>query len=366
MTKIIVLGTRGFPNVQGGVETHCLHLYSRLVKLGYDVTVITRKPYIDISIKEFEGVKFSPLWCPKSKFLEAFIHTFLGVFKARFMGCDVLHIHAIGPSIMVPLARILGLKVVITHHGPDYDRAKWNNIAKFVLKTGEGFGCMFANKIITISKHIADMIKALYSKDAIIIPNGVDMPEIIEDPAILDEYNLQKGKYSLTVGRFVPEKGFHDLIEAFSDCSEDSKIVIVGDADHHDEYSQNLRKLAAENKNVILTGRLTGKPLQVLYSNAQLFVLPSYHEGLPIVLLEAMSYGLNCIVSDIPANRAVELEGNRYFIAGDIVKLYEIIQYFKDNPLTAEQKQSQLDLIKTKYNWDTIATETVKVLDLSV
>ncbi|NUO09644.1 MAG: glycosyltransferase family 4 protein [Candidatus Brocadia sp.] len=367
--KICVLGTRGFPQIQGGVESHCENLYPHLVKKGCKVIVFTRKPYVNTPFDTYQGVKLIPLFSTKNKLLEAFLHTFVGIFAARMFSPDILHIHAIGPSLFIPVARLLGLKVIMTNHGPDYQRKKWGKLAKSVLKLGEILGSKWANGIICISESIGNRIKEKYKKDVSVIPNGVTIPEILYTEVALKKYTLQKGKYLLAVGRFVPEKGFHDLIEAFNQFSslnsqpstENWKLVIVGRADHEDKYSVDLKEKASKNKKIVLTGFLKGVPLHELYSNAGLFVLPSYYEGLPIVLLEAMSYGLSCIASDIPANKNVELCGNRFFKAGDINALCTKIKEFIDNPLTEEGKSKQVGMIAEKYNWERISEKTMKV-----
>ncbi|MBM4055127.1 MAG: glycosyltransferase family 4 protein [Planctomycetes bacterium] len=374
--KIAVLGTRGFPHVQGGVEAHCENLYPQLAKRGCDVVVFARKPYVNGGNTFYKGVHLIPLFCPKNKFLEAFIHTFIGIFAARKYSPDILHIHAIGPSLMIPLARLLGLKVVMTHHGPDYQRKKWGKLAKIALQLGERCGCNWANSIITISDTIADHVKNRYQKCSSVIPNGVILPDILQSNGSLLKYGLTKGNYVLTVGRFVPEKGFHDLITAFNqlhdvDCKSPAdknpqqknhwKLVIVGDADHEDAYSINLKAQAKGNNNIILTGFLTGNPLKELYSNAGIFVLPSYYEGLPIVLLEALSYGLSCIASDIPANKNVKLSDDRFFEAGNITALIYKIRTFMTKPINDEDKKAQRKMIAAKYDWANIAEETLRV-----
>jgi glycosyltransferase involved in cell wall biosynthesis len=267
----------------------------------------------------------------------------------------------------------------MTHHGPDYKRKKWGKLAKFVLKLGERLGCKWANCIITISGTVSDHVRKKYERDVTIIPNGVTMPEILQSNNSLKEYGLDKGKYLLSVGRFVPEKGFHDLIDSFNQLltcnsksqylnnqfpTQDWKLVIVGDSDHEDKYSLQLKEKAYRAKNIIMTGFLTGEPLHELYSHAGLFVLPSYYEGLPIVLLEAMSYGLSCIASDIPANRDVGLLAeDRFFKAGDINGLAKKINEFAVKPLSEEEKKTQLNGINEKYNWDKIAQKTMKVYE---
>jgi glycosyltransferase involved in cell wall biosynthesis len=367
--KIAVLGTRGFPHIQGGVETHCENLYPQLVEKGCEVIVFTRKPYVDLTINEYKGVTLIPLPCLRNKFLEAFFHTFIGIFAAKKISPDILHVHAIGPSLYIPLARLLGMKVVMTNHGPDYERKKWNILAKFVLKTGERFGSKWANSIVCISETIAAHIRKKYHRHVTVIPNGVILPQILQSDIMLRKYGLTKGRYILSVGRFVPEKGFHDLINAFNQLSvkypyilsEKWKLVIAGRADHEDSYSVSLKARAKENSNIILTGFVTGESLQELYSNAGLFVLSSYYEGLPIVLLEALSYGLSCVVSDIPANREVELNNDRFFKTGRTESLSAKIREFINNPLSNGEKTRQINMIRERYDWGKIASMTLEV-----
>lgn len=360
--KIAVLGIRGIPGVQGGVEAHCEKLYPRLEKFGCEIMVFTRKPYVDPKIKVFKDIDLISINCPKRKSFEAIIHSFIGVLIAIKINPDILHVHAIGPSLIIPLARALGMKVVMTNHGPDYKRKKWGLIGKLALRLGESWGSKCANKIICISKVIADDIKSKYNRNSHLIPNGVEIPEALKSEETLRKFSLIKGKYILTVGRFVPEKGFCDLIRAFNNTElRDWKLVIVGRADHDNKYSRDLKKIAKENQNIILTGFLSKKPLQEIYRHAGLFVLPSYYEGLPIVLLEAMSYGLLCLASDIPANQCVSLPDENYFKAGDIKQMSEKFQEFVKKPLSAEQKSCQTEMLRRKYNWDEIAERTIAV-----
>jgi glycosyltransferase involved in cell wall biosynthesis len=362
MIKIAVAGTRGFPKVHGGVESHCEHLYPHLVKQGCDITVFTRKPYIDHQIESYKGINFIPLNCPRNKFLEAIVHTFKSVLRAKKLRPDILHIHAVGPSLFVPLARLLGMKVVVTNHGPDYMRKKWLLPAKLFLRFCERMGMTFTTEVITIAKNIADDVRKKYGRDATIIPNGVEIPSIADSENYLEDFKLQKQKYILTVGRFVPEKGFDDLIDAFNQGDFGQwKLVIVGDADHEDKYSSDLKSKAGKNDSIVLTGFLKGRPLHELYSHAGLFVLPSYYEGLPIVLLEAMSYGLSCIASSIPANRNVEFGEERFFKVGDIDALTEKIKEFISKPWGKDERKKQIDMIAERYNWKNIADETLKV-----
>ena len=369
--KIVVIGTRGFPKVQGGVESHCEQLYTHLIDKGCDITVFTRTPYVENKNWTYKGVKLIPVDCPRNKFLEAIIHTFKCVLKARMLNPDVVHIHAVGPSLFAPFARLLGMKVVVTNHGPDYMRKKWNVYAKIFLRFCERMGISFSNEVITISEHIANDIKKKYGRDSTVLPNGVNIPQPAETEEYLNKYGLHKHKYILSVGRFVPEKGFDDLIDAFNGLQvaglrsqvEEWKLVIVGDADHEDKFSSDLKLKAKKNSNIVLTGFIKGQPLHEMYSHAGLFVLASYYEGLPIVLLEAMSYGLSCLVSDIPANKHIELSEERFFPTGDVKELAAKMEYFLKSPWKEEDKYNQIRMIADKYNWDQIATKTLAVYE---
>ena len=355
--KIIILGTRGFPNVQGGVETHCEELFPRISKLGCNITVITRKPYIikENRLNEYKGVQFKHIYAPRKKSFEAIIHSIIGVFYARLKNPDILHIQAIGPSLVAPLAKLLGLKVIITNHGPDYDRQKWGKVAKFFLRLGERLGCKFADKIIVISKVIQNNLEKKYNrKYCKLILNGVNLPIINSEDSYLNELGIESKHYIFSAGRFVKEKGFHDLINAFKQLNlKDYKLVIAGDSDHPTNYSKRLKQMA-NNDEIILTGFIKGEKLNQFFSQAKLFVLPSYHEGLPIALLEAMSYNLDVLVSDIPANLEVGLEKNCYFKVGDVNDLaLKILAKLKQTG-----KRNYREIIKEKYNWDEIAKQT--------
>lgn len=356
--KIVVTGTRGVPNIMGGVETHCEELFSRIVSKGFDVTVIRRENYVQDQLTEWKGVKLINIKSPKKKAFEAIIHTFRAINKAKKLGADILHIHAIGPALLIPYAKLRGLTVVFTHHGPDYDRDKWGKVAKMILRLGERVGCWFADDVIVISNVIKDLIATKYhrTKRVHLIYNGVSGPEFCEYPDYFKELGIEKGKYVLGMCRFVPEKNLHHLIEAYSGIKNkhDIKLVLAGDTDFEDNYSRKLKKMARDN-NVILTGFIKGRKLHSLLSNCRCFVLPSSHEGLPIALLEAMSYGVTVIVSDIPANLEVGLRDDCYFHVGNIDALRAKIEEILNSPVS----KCQYDM--KKYDWDVIAQQVANV-----
>lgn len=357
--KVVVIGTRGIPNIQGGVETHCEELYPRLVELGCDVTIMRRSCYVtqENRIRDYKGVSLLDIFAPHKKSLEAIVHSFWSVLKARRLNPDLIHVHAIGPGLCIPFARLLGLKVVSTNHGPDYDRKKWGKLAKLMLKLGEWCQARFSNEVIVISQVIAGIMNDKYGRsDTNLIFNGVSNFNKSTSVEYIETLGLSSKKYVLALGRFVEEKGFHHLIEAWTKINDKRgfELVIAGDADHEDEYSRKLKELANKH-GVKLTGFIKGGKLNEILTHAGLFVLPSSHEGLPISLLEAMSYNIDALVSDIPANKIPSLRAEDFFCCGDVNNLAEGIRK-KINSLKLNR---MYDL--TPYNWDIIAKQTKEV-----
>ena len=357
---VMMLGLRGFPDVQGGVETHGEHLCVELKQLDVDVSVIVRSCYMrHFKADSWQGIRFYRLWSPQSKGMEAIVHTFLGVLFAAIKRPDILHIQAIGPSIMVPLARLLGLRVVMTHHGPDYDRQKWGGFAKTILKLGERFGVRYANKSIVISETIKQLVKDKHCVDAVKIPNGVNIPELSTSTSALDAFGIKANKYILMVTRLVPEKRHLDVIEAFVKSGlPDWKLVIVGQSDHPDAYTRQVVAEADKYPDVIMAGFQTGESLAEFYTHAGLFVLPSSHEGLPIALLEAMSYGLPVVASDIAPHVELQLAEENYFPLGNIEKLAQRFNEWAGRELSMNDKQQTRKWVAERYNWKEIAVST--------
>ncbi len=360
--KVMVLGTRGFPQVQGGVETHAEHLYPRLAKLGCEIHVIARSPYVPRRQKKWEGVFFHRLWSPKATGLEAFLHSFIGVLYAGIQRPDILHIHAVGPALMTPLARLLGIKVVITHHGADYEREKWGSGARLVLRMGERMGVRYASRTIVISKVIQQLVLKKYGASSALIPNGVILPDPPATKESLVTFSLTPNRYVLLVSRFVPEKRQLDLIAAFNQAKLPNwKLVLVGGTEPRNEYVDNVLSESEKNPNIVVTGFQSGQRLQELFSNAGLFVLPSSHEGLPIAMLEALSYGLTTLASNIPANTEVGLPAKQYYPLGDIHSLSKMLTTFSQQRNSPERKAKLRTWVKEKYDWDTIAGQTLDV-----
>ena len=360
---LCVTGLRGFPNVMGGVESHCEELLPRIRSIWpeHRPVVLGRAPYLPERQTEYKGVEIHGLPCPRSKSLEAILSTFLAVLIARRRGAAAIHIHAIGPGLLAPFARLLGLKVIVTHHGTDYNRAKWGLLARTALRLGETLALTFAHQVIAVSPSLAQQLRKAFPKrvkSISYIPNGApELPEGADADLVLKRLGID-GPFLLAVGRLVPEKGLHDLIEAYraSDC--EAKLVIVGAADHESEYARELLRHASDR--IIFAGVQSRSTLKVLYENCELFVMPSYHEGLAIAALEAASCGARMLLSDIPANRDIGLDSRNYFPTGDVKAL--------TNRLNEDCGRFEVDNaeICRRFSWERAAVETARVYQAAI
>jgi len=360
--RIFVIGTRGFPGVQGGIEKHCEELYSRLASnKELDITVIALGKYCDTSVKNWGDIKFEYIKSINSKSFEKLCYAFKASLYAIIKRADIVHFQGLNSALYIPLIKLFNLKVVFTHHSRDYLYPKWSILGKMILKMSEK-AALRSDKIIAISELIDNHLKKNTDK-SIIIHNGVSLKhlEVSEDEErfFLNKYGLTKKGYIFFAGRFTPEKAIEDLINAYCQLNDTRfKLVIAGDAEHESKYSRMIKDHAKKSKNIILTGFITGKELQTLFLNAKLFVLPSKQEGFPIALLEALSYGVEVIVSDIEANLQINLDKNNFFRQGDVENLKEKISHFLNSDISEEERLRRFKLLEEDYNWDKIAIKT--------
>ncbi len=354
---VCVLGLRGIPGVMGGVEAHCEELLPRIAANAPDLEVelIARRPYSP-EPTSVGNVRVTPLFSPRRQSTEAIVSTLLGLLYAKRRGADTVHIHAIGPALLSPLGRALGMNVILTHHGADYDRQKWGFFAKGMLRLGEQVGVRSANAVIAVAPSLGEKLKARIpsacGQDPLCAERQDLLPPFAANQSILDDLGVKRGKYVLAVGRLVPEKGFHTLIEAIRKSGSKRKLVIVGGAQHESPYSKALLEKAG--KDVIFAGMQGRAALHELYKNAALFVLPSSHEGLPICALEAGSLGCPLLLSDIPGNLDIGLPENHYFAAGDIEDLSEALQ-------VSLEKYAVSPAMFAAFDWDQISKNTLAI-----
>ncbi len=314
--KIAMIGHKRIPSREGGVEIVVEELSTRLVEKGHEVHVYNRKgnnvqdrnaDKDKKKLTEYKGVKIKTVPTLSQKGLEALVYSFFATIMAIFKKYDVIHYHAEGPAAMLWLTHLFRIKTVVTIHGLDWKRAKWGKIAKKYIKFGEKMAVKYADRIIVLSKSVQNYFKEEYGRETEFIPNGIEKPEFAKAEIIKEKYNLDKDEYFLYLGRIVPEKGVHYLLDAFKKVKTDKKLVISGGASHTNDYLELIKEKAKKDDRVIMTGFIQGKELEEMFSNCYAYCLPSDIEGMPISLLEAMSYGKTCIVSDIPEN--IEIAG---------------------------------------------------------
>lgn len=372
--KVTWVGLRGLPGVQGGVETHAEQLCPRLGALGCQITVLSRRPYQSaVAGQRWEGVRLRPLWAPRHKHLEAVVHTFLAILHAGLVSRpDVLHIQAIGPALWTLWARLLGLRVVVTHHGADYERQKWGPLARWALRLGEATAARWAHELIVISRTLQADVRSRLGRDSTYVPNGLTAPSSPADPALLAPWGLTPQRYVLLVSRLVPEKRHLDLLAAFSRAHQDGqllgwRLVLVGAADHADAYAERVAKAARETPGAVMTGFQSGAALQSLLAHAGIFVLPSSHEGLPIALLEALSWGVPVLASDIAPHRELGLPATSRFALGDVAALASGLARMathlaqQDGAAALQDRLQRRREAALQFDWDDSARRTLGV-----
>ena len=348
MKTIAVIGTRGFPGIQGGVEVHSYHLYTHMDDVH--VRLYRRRAYLtEQSAQTFPNIEYVDLPSTRIKGFEAVWHTLLSVLHILLHRPDVVHIHNIGPGLFAPLIRLMGLPVVLTYHSPNYEHDKWRAPARWLLSQCEKISLHFSNRVIFVNKYQMEKCGAL--DKSVFIPNGIDVVTRSESTTFLDQHGIKLGEYLLAVGRLTPEKGLEYLVEAANRLPRVTQVVIAGASDHNSAYRKTLEQLDVNNK-VIFTGFTSGEDLRQLYSHARCFVLPSVNEGFPMVLLEAMAYGLPILCSDIPGTRQVYLPEKDYFKVKNVDSLFAAITRLLDSP----NEPQHYDL--EKYDWQSIAAAT--------
>lgn len=369
--KIAMIGQKHVLSNEGGVEKVVREISTRLVRLGFDVTCYDRKNkhVMDSdedlpTLSEYNGVKIKNCFTIDKKGLAAVSSSLIGSLKILFSGANVVHYHAEGPSAMLPIIKFLSKKkVIVTVHGLDWKRDKWGDgFASKYIRFGEKMAAKYADEIIVLSDGVKKYFKETYNRDTYFIPNGVTQPDVLNSKIIGSKYNLNKDDYFLFLGRIVPEKGIHYLIDAYNEIKTDKKLVIAGGASDTDSYYDELKRKATNNENIIFTGFVQGQELKELYSNAYVYVLPSDLEGMPLSLLEAMSYGNCCLTSDIEECSGVMEDCGVTFKQSSVEDLANKLQYLSDSEKVVQKlKLESSPFIIKKYNWDDIVNKTLEL-----
>lgn len=356
--KIAMIGHKRIPSREGGVEIVVEELSKRMVEKGHTVHVYNRKgKHVADKTKSikpqkmYHGIRIITVPTINVKSLDAMLYSFFATIRALFGHYDVIHYHAEGPCVMILIAHLFRKKTVATIHGLDWQRAKWGGFATKYLKFGEKVAAKYADQVIVLSKNVQKYFKDTYGRDVEYVPNGVNLPTIVEPDIIHKKYDLEQGSYLLFLARIVPEKGLHYLLQAFLKVKTDKKLVIAGGSSHSNDYVEKIQQMAAKDKRVIMTGFVQGKELEELFSNCYAYILPSDVEGMPISLLEALSYGRQCVVSDIDENMEVVGELAYHFKKSDVNDLKSVLEQLLKEEKALDTK-AILDQCAKRFNWN--------------
>ncbi|MCK4414372.1 MAG: glycosyltransferase family 4 protein [Candidatus Eisenbacteria sp.] len=355
--KIAMVGQKGIPATYGGIERHVEEIATRLVERGHQVTVYSRL-YYSHHHGPYRGVDNKRLPSIHTKHLDAISHTALATLHATFSKYDIVHFHALGPSVFSFLPRLCGARTVATVHGLDWQRGKWGRFATAFLKFCEVPSVRFTNGTIVVSRTLAEHFRTRHNARTVVIPNGTN-PGTIRPPSRIKRWGLEKHPYILWVGRLVPEKGCHYLIEAFRKVKTDARLVMAGGSSFSDEYVRSLERLRDGDERIKMIGYVYGEVLDELWSNAYLVVQPSILEGLSIALIEALSFGRCVLVSDIPENLEVVEDCAITFRSRDVDDLRAKLQMCADHPemvaTTAARCQA---LVEERFSWPRLVAAT--------
>lgn len=356
--KILMFGHKTIPSCLGGVEMAVGELSKHMAQKGHEVICCGRGGKRGI----WQGVRLVPMPVLGKAGMDAVISSFLAALFSAFCDADVVHIHAEGPAFWCWIPKLAGKRVVVTTHGLDWQREKWQgSLAQRYIHWGEKMAVRFADSIIVLSSNAQRYFRDTCSRETVRIPNGVSEAEPIPAVEITQQYGLEKDSYFLFLGRLVPEKGIHYLIEAFRDVSTEKKLVIAGGASGTEAYVDRLKEMAAGDDRIVFTGFADGILREELYSNAWVYVLPTDLEGMPLSLLEAMAYGNCCLTSDIPECTEVTGNAGLCFPKGNVAQLRNILEQLCCDPCMVVQCRERSKVWrKDQPGWDWVAERTLE------
>ena len=362
--KIAMIGQKRIPSREGGIEIVVEELATRMVELGHQVDCYTRDDDRNVKLPtEFKGIRLIRIPTPKSSTLNAFVYSVLATIRALFGHYDVIHFHAEGPSAMTWLAKFFHLPIVTTIHGLDWQRAKWGGFASAYLKLGEKNATVFSDDVIVLSRAMQLYFRETYDRETIYLRNGVSVLKHVDPDLITQKWGLTRESYILFLARIVPEKGLHYLIEAYRRIDTDKKLVIAGGLGET-EYVHKIREMAAQDDRIILTDFVGGRVREELMGNCALYVLPSDVEGMPISLLEALSFGVRCLVSDISENEEASGIYANYFSKSNVDDLEKQLR----NVLESKNdfnRAKQIEFVTQEYGWDQVVEETIHIYEIA-
>lgn len=369
--KIAMIGHKRIPSREGGIEIVVEELSTRMANKGHEVVCYNRNGH-HVSGKEYDlkftgatykGVKLKAVFTIDKKGLAAMTSSFLAALSSALGKYDIVHFHAEGACAMLWIPKLFRKRCIATVHGLDWQREKWSQgFGSRYIKFGEKVLSKYADEVIVLSEGVKKYFADTYKRNVTFIPNGINCPVIREANLIKSKFGIEKNDYFCYLGRLTCEKGIHYLIEAYKLINTDKKLVIAGGSSDTDDYVKRLHELATGDSRIIFTGFVQGEMLDEIYSNAYVYVLPSNLEGMPLSLLEAMSYG-NCVIgSDINEIAEVVEDKAILFQKSNVKDLAQKLQIVLDQPeMVKEYKAIAADYICKKYSWEDMTDQTLQL-----
>jgi glycosyltransferase involved in cell wall biosynthesis len=359
-----MFGQKTIPSRDGGIEVVVEELATRMAALSNDVTLINRKRKHTKKcprLTEYKGCHIKEAFTVNFKGLDAVISSFFATLKAKNGHFDIIHVHAEGPcAFLWMLGKHKHSKVIVTIHGLDWQRSKWGHFASWFIRMGEKMAAKYADAVIVLSKNTQKYFQEKYDRKTVLIPNGVSKPHFQAPQIIGEKFSLTKNSYVLFLARIVPEKGLHYLIDAWQGMGDGEKrgkkLVIAGDCFHGSEYYQSILCKVKNDSSIIMTGFVEGKLLEELFSNAFLYVLPSDVEGMPMSLLEALSFENRCLVSDIPENKQIIPDAHCWFKKANVPDLKsKLVSIISESGTSTNFRNISLA------SWDDVVAQTLAI-----
>ncbi|WP_339688647.1 glycosyltransferase family 4 protein [uncultured Parasphingorhabdus sp.] len=354
MKTILVVGVRGMPDVEGGVEKNAESLFPLIAAQGWKICVAGWKPHIKSD--DFRGVS---LWCaPTPGFgkIDGLLYSILTWFKALRMRPDIVHMAGLEPVFLLWAYKLIGCKIVV-RLGADCRQRPWSWTGKWFMRCAK-YQLRWADKIIVVTPALAKKLRASgIGKDIHVIGNALDRAENLPENSPEDSGAPIGGDYILFVGQISQQKNIHSLIAAFRVFAKSypqMQLVIVG---HWDRHAGRKQIEALGDERIKMLGSLPRSRLASLYRGARFFVNPSIREGHSNTLLEAISLGCPVLLSDLPENRDLRLNAKHYFSPEDMRSMVSALDRAHANP----------DVFRVDCDrfpqWEEIAEQTIRVYE---
>jgi len=369
MVKLRIAAFGGFRSLPpkeggGGADKLALELYPRIVKRGHEVIAYGRIYPGEKNIprlNDFEGVKIISFHTVNKAGFDTLLHSMKATADIILRNrADIIHLQSGANSIWALLLRLFRKKVFVSQFAMDWKRAIWPWYAKLFYHFSNYLTAFIPNKVIFDNIYTKEYFEEKFHRQFDFIPYGSEVKVASEDSSVFEKLGISKGEYILFVGRFIPDKGVHLLVEAFQNVKTDKKLLLIGGSPTPNDYEKKIRKI--NDDRIIFPGYIYGDDTNILISHAFVYIQPSLIEGLSPVILTVMGLGTPLICSDIIENKFITGVNATHFKTGDIQDLSKKINFVLNHPEKVAQMAEigQKDIL-ARFNWENITDQYIKI-----